>query len=56
MSESDLNCFVNGTQAQKTPKTECGCVHGGVIENGRTRNTLTLGSVPVGREVTGLNN
>ena len=22
------------------PKTECGCLHGGVIENGRTRNPL----------------
>ena len=24
------------------PKTECGCLHGGVLENGRTRNPLTL--------------
>ena len=29
------------------PKTECGCIHGGVIENGRARNTLTLWTVPV---------
>ena len=29
------------------PKTECGSLHGGVIENGRARNPLTLCSVPV---------
>ena len=29
------------------PKMERGCLHGGVIENGRTRNSLTLCSVPV---------
>ena len=29
------------------PKTECDCLHGGVIEKGRTRNPLTLCSVPV---------
>ena len=29
------------------PQTECGCLHGGVTENGRARNPLTLGSVPV---------
>ena len=28
------------------PKSECGCLHGGVTENGRTRNPLTLCSVP----------
>ena len=28
------------------PKTEGGYLHGGVIENGRTRNPLTLCSVP----------
>ena len=27
-------------------KTECGCLHGEVIENGHTRNPLTLCSVP----------
>ena len=26
---------------------ECGCLHGGVIENGRTHNPLTLWTVPV---------
>ena len=25
---------------------ECGCLHGGVIENGRTRNPLTAWTVP----------
>ena len=25
---------------------ECGCLHGGVIENGHARNPLTLCSVP----------
>ena len=29
------------------PKTECGYLRGGVIENGRTRNPFTLRSVPV---------
>ena len=30
------------------PKTECGCLHGGIkIENGRTRNPLTLWTVHV---------
>ena len=29
------------------PETECGCIHGGVIENGRACNALTLCSVPV---------
>ena len=29
------------------PKTECGCLYGGVIENGLTHNPLTLCSVPV---------
>ena len=28
-------------------KTECGCLRGGVIDNGRARNPLTLCSVPV---------
>ena len=28
------------------PKTECDCLHGGVIENGRACNPLTLCSVP----------
>ena len=32
---------------KKSPKTECGCLHGGVIENGRECNPLTLCSVPV---------
>ena len=27
------------------PKSECGCLHGGVIENGRTHNPLILCSV-----------
>ena len=29
------------------PKMECGCLHGGVIENGRTPNPLILWTVPV---------
>ena len=29
------------------PKTECDCLHGGVIENVRTRKPLTLWTVPV---------
>ena len=29
------------------PKTECGCLHGRVIENGCTCNPLTLSTVPV---------
>ena len=29
------------------PKTERGCLQGGVTENGRTRNPLTLWTVPV---------
>ena len=29
------------------PKMECGCLQGGVIGNGRTRNLLALCSVPV---------
>ena len=29
-----------------TPKTECGCPYGGVIENGRARNPLILCGVP----------
>ena len=28
-------------------RQECGCLHGGVIENGRTHQSLTLCSVPV---------
>ena len=28
-------------------KMECGCLHGGVLENGCTRNPLTLWTVPV---------
>ena len=31
---------------QSPPKTECDCLHGGVIENGCTHNPLTLCSVP----------
>ena len=29
------------------PPKECGCLHGGIIESGRTRNPLTLRTVPV---------
>ena len=29
------------------PKMQCGCLHGGAIENGRTRNPLTLWTAPV---------
>ena len=29
------------------PKTECGCLHGGVTENGHARNPLTLCSAPL---------
>ena len=29
------------------PKTACGCLHGGVTENGRTRNPLTTWTVHV---------
>ena len=36
-----------GTSSQYSPKTECGCLYGGVIENGRARNPLTLCNVPV---------
>ena len=32
-------------------KTECGCLHDEVIENGRARTPRTLCSVPVGRRV-----
>ena len=38
--------FIFG-QTRVPPKSECGCLHGGVIENGRIRNPLTLCSVPV---------
>ena len=35
------------TEIGHPPKTECGCLHGGVIENGHTCNPLTLWTVPV---------
>ena len=38
----------SGNGHKKNPlKTECGCLHGGVIENGHACNPLTLCSVPV---------
>ena len=41
--------FLYNVQISKhcPPKTECGCLHGGVTENGHTHHPLTLRSVAV---------
>ena len=43
-----LNAYMSTKhKAYNPPKTECGCLYGGVIGNGRTRNPLTLCSVSI---------
>ena len=58
MKRSFLFCIVMSEyyrHRRKFPlKTECGCLHGGVIVNGRTLNPLALSSVPVLVHVTGV--
>ena len=46
VSESGFFCVCAFVMHVTPPKTECSCLHGRVIENGRARNPLTLCSVP----------
>ena len=45
--EYRLDACVSSQNEDKTQVTTTGCLHGGVIENGRTRNPPTLRSVLV---------